>query len=74
MDGDALDEDTLGRQVDAWLVTLRAQGLSARRIWELAGLLGQAMSARGPQNAAEAHALQRFEAWKHTAFNQRPPA
>jgi hypothetical protein len=64
MNEDILGEDELGQWVDAWLTGLRAQGLSERRLRELAGLLGQAMSAEGPQTPAQARVLRRFEAWR----------
>ncbi|NMP24114.1 hypothetical protein [Sulfobacillus harzensis] len=54
---------SLGPAVDAWLAALRTQGLSDRRVQELAGLLGNAMGDSEPQNVAEARALRRFERW-----------
>ncbi len=58
------DEEQLGHQVDALLLSLRTQGLSERRIGELAGLLGNAMNGNGPRTREEASVLQRFEAWQ----------
>ena len=57
------DEEQLGYQVDAWLSSLRAQGLSERRIGQLAGLLGEAMSEGGPKSKEQERALQQFETW-----------
>lgn len=68
------DEDALGHQVDAWLAALRTQGLSDRRVRELAGLLGKAMGEGGPGNAAEARVLRRFEGWRQTSSGWAPPA
>ncbi|NMP23984.1 hypothetical protein [Sulfobacillus harzensis] len=58
------DEEELGREVDAWLAALRAQGVSERRMRELAGLLGNAMADSGPHDTAEERVLRRFEAWR----------
>ncbi len=69
-----MSEDELGQWVDAWLTALRAQGLSERRIGELAMLLGQAISAEGPQNSVEARVLRRFEVWRQTAGAEKPLA
>ena len=74
MDWDALDDDTLGRAIDAWLSALRAQGLSARRIGELAGLLGEAMSEAVPKTPTQVRVLRRFEAWLRGVPQQNPPA
>ena len=63
MDWDTIDDDTLGQAVDAWLTSLRTQGLSDRLLRQLAGLLGNAMSGSGPQSATEARVLRRFEQW-----------
>ena len=57
------DEEQLGHQVDAWLSALRAQGLSERRIGELAGLLGEAMSESGPKTREQQRTLHQFEGW-----------
>jgi len=63
MDWDALDDDVLGHAVDAWLVSLRLQGLSDRRRRALAGLLGRSMSQSGYHTPEEAAVLARFAAW-----------
>lgn len=42
-----MDDEALGYVVDAWLTALRSQGLSDRRIRELAGPLGATMSRSG---------------------------
>lgn len=68
------DDEAVGHAVDAWLTALRTQGLSDRRIRELAGLLGNAMGDSGPHNATEERVLRRFEAWRRTNLNQAPPA
>lgn len=47
MEWDALNDEQLGRVVDAWLKALRAQGLSDWRVRELAGMLGTTMSRSG---------------------------
>ena len=65
-----MDDEALGCAVDAWLATLRAQGLSDRRIRELAGLLGSAMGDSGPQNSPEERVLRRFEAWQRHAMSR----
>jgi hypothetical protein len=64
MDWDPMDDETLGQAVDAWLTALRRQGLSNRRLRQLAGLLGNAMADSGPQDTAEERVLRRFEAWQ----------
>lgn len=69
-----MDEDQLGQTVDAWLASLRAQGLSGRRLGELASLLGQAMGASGPQNTQEERVVRRFEKWRQTRLRETPPA
>lgn len=74
MDWSTMDDEALGCAVDAWLTALRAQGLSERRARELAGLLGQAMSAEGPRDTAESRVLQRFEAWRESELPQKPSA
>ena len=66
MDWDTMDDETLGRTVDAWLTALRAQELSERRIGELAALLGAAMSEGGPKTKEQERALQQFEGWHAT--------
>lgn len=63
MDWNAWDDEALGHAVDAWLGCLRQDGLSDRRILDLARLLGQAMSEPHDGPAAEAAALARFETW-----------
>ena len=73
MDWDTLDDEQLGHAVDGWLATLRAQSLSDRRIRELTGLLGQAMSGSGPRNAAEERVLRRFDAWLRASYGESPP-
>ena len=60
------DEEQLGYQVDAWLSALRARGLSERRIGELAGLLGEAMSEGGAKTKEQECVLRRFEGWHAT--------
>lgn len=65
-----MDDETLGRSVDAWLAELRAQGLSGQRVQELAGLLGNAMGDSGPQNATEERVLRRFDTWRRTNLSQ----
>lgn len=57
-----MDEELLG-QVDAWLASLRAQGLSDRPIRQLAGLLGTVMGTSGPRNVVEERVLRRLETW-----------
>jgi len=74
MDWSTMDDEVLGYAVDAWLASLHAQGLSERRVRELAGLLGQAMSAEGPRNAAEERVLRRFEACRESELPQKPSA
>lgn len=75
MDWGTLDDKTLGQAVDAWLTALRAGGdLSERRLAELAGLLGEAMSEVGPRSADAGRVLRRFEAWQRTAFSRPSPA
>ncbi len=63
MSGYIVDEDQLGHQVDAWLTALRAQGVSAKRLGELARLLGEATRDSGPRTLAQQLALQRFDDW-----------
>ena len=60
------DEEQLGYQVDAWLSALRTQGISERRIGQLAGLLGEAISGRGPKSKEQECVLRRFEGWHAT--------
>jgi len=67
-----LDDEQLGPLVDTWLSALRSQGLSTRRIGELAGLLGQAMGAEGPKTPAQERALRRFEAWRRETSATAP--
>jgi hypothetical protein len=69
-----MDDEALGYVVDAWLVSLRAQSLSERRLRALAGMLGQAMSAEGPQTPAQAQVLRRFDTWRQTAHAEWQPA
>lgn len=53
MRDDPLDEAQWGQAVDAWLVSLRIQGLSDRWIRVLAGRLGDATRETGPTTPAQ---------------------
>lgn len=53
MGWDALDDEALGRAVDAWLTAFRAHGMSGRRLDQVAGLRGDAMGDDGPQTAEQ---------------------
>jgi hypothetical protein len=64
VDGDTLDDEKLGHAVDAWLATLRARGLSERRLGELARLLGEAMSENEQKSLEQARVLKRFKGWQ----------
>ncbi|NMP23742.1 hypothetical protein [Sulfobacillus harzensis] len=70
MDWDTIDDETLGQAVDAWLTALRAQGLSERRMLQLAVLLGEAMSGAGPKTPAQAEAQEQFLQWLNASGKQ----
>ncbi len=63
MDWNTMDDEALGHAVDAWLASLRAQGLSVRRLRDLAGLLGQAMRPNADHTREEMRVLARFATW-----------
>lgn len=63
LDWDMLNDETLGHAVDAWLVRLRAHGLSDRRLRDWAGLLGQALRPIDDHAREELRMLARFAPW-----------
>lgn len=65
MQNNEMDEEDLGHTVDAWLTALRNNGLSDRRVGQLARLLGEAMSEGGPRSPEQERVLRRFDAWRN---------
>lgn len=63
MDWDPMDDETLGRAVDAWLTALRIHGMPGERLAQVAGTLGDAMASDGPTTLEQITVLRAFTLW-----------